>query len=182
MEEKIIKGLLEKDEEILALFVAQYGKIIYASIKNILCYPNERGFVEECFDDVILLVWKNIDLYTGKGKFKSWLTSIARFKALDYKKKYKKLQLNDEIEEDTLIQSSKIEENLIKTEEDKILNNLVSKLNETDQIIIRLKYFKDYSIEEISKAINFSPAFIYNRISRAKKKLQILGAEVNYYD
>lgn len=182
MEENIIKGLLEKDEEILSEFVAQYGKIVYASIKNILCYPNERGYVEECFDDVIMLVWKNIDLYSGKGKFKSWLISIARFKALDYKRKYKKLQLNDEIEEGTLFQNSKIEENLIKNEKDEMLDNLISKLNETDQIIIRLKYFKDYSIEEISKVINFSPAFIYNRISRAKKKLQTLGAEVNYYD
>jgi len=121
-------------------------------------------------------------LYSGKGKFKSWLISIARFKALDYKRKYKKLQLNDEIEEGTLFQNSKIEENLIKNEKDEMLDNLISKLNETDQIIIRLKYFKDYSIEEISKVINFSPAFIYNRISRAKKKLQTLGAEVNYYD
>ena len=177
MEDYIISGLVKKDEEVLSLFIDEYGKLIYSVVKSVLCYPNERGSVEECVDDVILLVWKNIDLYDHQGKFKAWLISIARFKALDYKRKYKKLSLNDTLEDNVHHEENSIDEKLINEERLTQLNKFMNLLNETDQTIIRLKYFQDYSTEEISKIISFSPAFIYNRLSRAKKKLQAFTSD-----
>lgn len=173
MENYIINGLVEKNEEILGLFIDEYGKLLYSVVKSVLPYPNERGYVEECVDDVILLVWKNIDLYDHQGKFKAWLVSIARFKALDYKRKYKKLSLNDSLEDNTHYANSGIEEKLIQEEKFSSLNKALDILNDTDKIIIKLKYFEGCSAEEISKIIGFSPAFIYNRLSRAKKKLLV---------
>lgn len=177
MENIIINGLLNKDEEILEQFIDEYGRLIYNSVKSILCSPNERGYVEECVDDVIMLVWQNIDLYNHQGKFKAWLISVARFKALDYKRKYKKYSSNDALNENIEFQKNNLDNDLIVKEELAKLDNLLKNLNTIDRTIIKLKYFGGYTTEEVGKIMNFSPALIYNRLSRAKKKLKKLYLE-----
>jgi len=44
----------------------------------------------ECVDDTLLIVWYNISSYDeNRGKFRRWLISVAKFKAIDYKWKGK---------------------------------------------------------------------------------------------
>ena len=67
------------------------ANLIYGVIKSILSESYEKEYIEECYDDVILIVWFKIrDFDLERGKFKNWIISIAKFKALDYKRKMKR--------------------------------------------------------------------------------------------
>lgn len=50
-------------------------------------------------------------------------------------------------------------------------NELISDLNEEDKMIFTRLFIYEESFEEVAKKSNKSKAVIYNRVSRAKKKI-----------
>lgn len=47
------------------------------------------NYEEECISDVFLAIWDNIDSFDkDKNSFKNWICVIAKYKAINYKKKY----------------------------------------------------------------------------------------------
>lgn len=50
---------------------------------------DEKNFIEECISDVFIAIWKNGYRFTGQDfKFRSWIGAIAKFKSIDYFRKY----------------------------------------------------------------------------------------------
>ena len=178
---KIINGLRNQDTKFLDLLIDGYGKLIYAVINNILDRSQNKNDIDECFDDILLNIWYNIDCFDeSKGVFKNWIISIAKFKAIDYKRKSSKSLSDVDINSTDIAESSNIEEELTLKEEYEELFKLIDKLNEIDRNIFINKYINEESISEISKDLNLSPDYIYNRISRGKKKLQDMKRRLDY--
>ncbi|MBL4931644.1 sigma-70 family RNA polymerase sigma factor [Clostridium paridis] len=178
---KIINGLRNQDTKSLDLLIDNYGKLIYTVINNILDRSHNKNYIDECFDDILLNIWYNIDCFDeNKGIFKNWIISIAKFKAIDYKRRSSKSLSNVDIGSTDIAESSNIEEDLTLKEEYEELFKLIEKLSEVDRNIFLKKYVNEESIEEISKELNLSPDYIYNRISRGKKKLQDMKRRLYY--
>ena len=87
LDREIVEGIKRKDENAFNILVDIYGGVI----KSIVIY-HMRGFLEytdECINDVLLSVWNNIESYDSeKNSLKNWLGAIAKYKCIDYKKKY----------------------------------------------------------------------------------------------
>ena len=50
-----------------------------------------QGVQDECINDVLLAIWNNINSFDEeRSTFKNWIMGIARFKSIDYKRKYLK--------------------------------------------------------------------------------------------
>lgn len=178
---KIINGLINQDMKSLDLLIDTYGRLIYTVINNILDRSHNKNDIDECFDDILLNIWYNIDCFDeSKGVFKNWIISIAKFKAIDYKRKISKSLSNIDINSTDIAESSNIEEELTIKEEYEELFMLIDKLSEVDRSIFIKKYINEESITEISKDLKLSPDYIYNRISRGKKKLQDMKRRLYY--
>lgn len=82
-----ISKLKRHNEKALEFVVQEYGGQVKAAVyKNLSGMPEE---IEECMDDVFLDVWNNIDRFDeSKGSFRSWITAIARFRSIDYLRRY----------------------------------------------------------------------------------------------
>ena len=76
---KITKSLIEKlkqkDEEAFEIVYNEYEKLIYYIAFSI---TRNKENAEEVVQDTFLRMFNSIDNYTDKGKFKEWLTEIAR--------------------------------------------------------------------------------------------------------
>ena len=47
------------------------------------------NYEEECISDVLFAIWENIEGFNNKeNSFKNWICAIAKYKAIDYKRKY----------------------------------------------------------------------------------------------
>ncbi|MGF7186815.1 DNA-directed RNA polymerase specialized sigma24 family protein [Desulfitispora alkaliphila] len=69
--------------------IDNYGGLIKSIVGKHLY--NLQHLHEECLDDVLLAVWDNIDsFYPEKNSFKNWVAAIAKYKSIDYKRKYLK--------------------------------------------------------------------------------------------
>lgn len=88
-EENFVLHIKLKDEEALRYAIERYGGLVKSVVRKHLYPDAQMMFFEECVSDVFLGVWSNIDSYDAeKNTIKNWIAAIARFKAIDYGRKY----------------------------------------------------------------------------------------------
>ncbi|MCY6371168.1 sigma-70 family RNA polymerase sigma factor [Clostridium ganghwense] len=175
MNDELIEGLKKQDIKYLNKFIKKYGNLIYGVINGILDKSHEKELIDECFDDILLNIWYNIDCYDcKKANFTSWLISVSKFKAIDYKRKSNKTYNLCNISDLNLEDKNRVDEELKLEEQSKELMDLISELHEKDREIFIRKYLNEESIENISKSLKIPKENIYNRLSRGRKKLKSL--------
>lgn len=166
---EIVLELINGDQLALDDLTRAYGKLIYGVINKILYNFSEANDVDDCFNEVLITVWRNIDCYDSqKGSLRNFLISIAKYKAIDYKRKINKrgitLELNEEIIYTEFNESIEID-----NEEFYIL---LKTLKEEDKSIFIKRYLFEDSVDKISKDLGLSKDVVYKRLSRGKEKIK----------
>lgn len=179
-EEELVEMLKKKDMKALDELIEQYGRLILGVSRSILNEGPSSSFIDECYNDVVLILWSNISKFElQKGTFKNWIISLTKYKAIDYKRKANKRYEVEDIDNTKLSDKEDIEQRILDKEEKLNLEKVINKLDDIDKEIFTMRFIKDKSISEISKELNISSNVIYTRISRGKNKLRKL-MEVYY--
>lgn len=171
-EENLVSELRRQNEKALYYVIDQYGGFIKSIIRKHL---HQQDMHEECMDDILLSVWTHANSFTGeKGSFKHWLAAVSKFKAIDYERKYyrqnSKVQfIGNDMER---ISGSYI----LETENElrKELEEMLGSLKEPDRVLFLNHYFHDQSIGEIASDLGVKHSWVYNRLSRGRKKLKAI--------
>lgn len=169
-EENFITILRQRNEKALDYVIDNYLGIIKIILKKHLY--NLKDVEGECIDDILLAVWNNIDSFDeNKNTFKNWICGIARFKAIDYKRKYlnKLCFVNIEGIDIKVCDNT---DKIIEKELDKDIEEMLNYLNEKDKDIFYKLFIEQLDVEQIAKEKQVKRAVIYNRVSRAKKKIK----------
>ena len=88
------------------------------------------NYEEECLSDVLLAIWENIEGFNEKeSSFKNWICAIAKYKAIDYKRKYLPKMISEQLDSNLFY----IDENLYKLEIEEEIDQLLSSLNDKDK-------------------------------------------------
>ena len=137
---------------------------------NLAGLPEE---MEECMDDVFLDVWEHIERFdAAKGSFRNWIISIARFRSIDYLRRYSRTCMEEDVSnyESKLARNDRIYtlEQEISTETEKLLEGLKE---EERQILLRY-YAEEDDVDVLAKEYGVSSSTIYSKVSRAKKKVR----------
>ena len=175
-----IDQLQQQNEKALLYVIDEYGGLLKAVISRKLTYLQE--YQEECLNDVLLAIWDHIDSFQPeKNSFKNWIAAIAKYKAIDYLRKYQKqmceVPLSD-VEYDRLVgENCDRSQDTIADELSMEMEELLSCLSDRDRKLFMRLYVAEESVEDISKTEQLSKPVIYNRISRAKRKLRAKKGE-----
>jgi RNA polymerase sigma-70 factor (ECF subfamily) len=167
-ETNYIEQLKKKNEKALLYVIDEYGGLLKAVIRKHLCgYPHLQ---EECLNDVLLGIWQHSNSYDeSKNSFKNWIAAIARYQSIDYIRKHAKEQIIISLEDlGVEPQSDSIQKTNELTEE---MEKLLLCLKPVDQEIFKKLYIEECSAEETSRQLRMKKSTLYNRVSRAKKKL-----------
>ena len=169
MEEKqIISLLLAHQQHGLAQFQCRYTPLMRYIIAPIL---DDRRDQEECISDVIMKVWEHIDKFNPqKGSFTTWLTVLTRNSALNWARTQKSTVLP--LEDAALPSSPGPEEDLLKQERTRALQQALQLLGSTDRSLIYRKYFYLQSTAMIARELGMTERAVEGRLYRIKKKLQ----------
>ena len=129
--------------------------------------------IEECMDDVFLDVWNNIDRFDeSKGSFRSWITAIARFRSIDYLRRYSRRCSEEDIAD---YENKLANDNLLEILNEEIsdsMEKLLGGLSDEDRDIILRYYWDDQCVDEIAEDYGVSSSSIYSRMSRARSRLK----------
>lgn len=159
------------NEKALMYVIDEYGGLLNSIIhKHLFTRPDCQ---EECFNDVLLRIWNNIDRFDeAKNNFKNWIAAIAYYRSIDYLRQYQREQNQISIENTEISQEDIMLKRLIEKEFSEELESMLSYLNPLDrQLFIKL-YVEEESIEHISQETGMQKSIIYNHISRGKKKIR----------
>lgn len=163
----IIKYIKKKNQKGMEILIDQYNGLITSVIRYHL--GSLINYEEECVSDTLLAIWDNIEGFDqDKNTFKNWICAIAKYKAIDYKRKYlNKIEISDLDE-----QNYYIDKNLLKIEIQEELNETLKFLSEEDKEIFRRYYLNDESVIDIANDKKLAISSVHSKLSRGKEKIR----------
>lgn len=132
-----------------------------------------REIAEDILQDTFIKIWKSLDLYDAdRGKLFTWMASLARNSAIDYKRG--KTFSNSTKNEDIDSVFSQIDDYYqVNDKTDMIgVRELMSVLSESQKQIIDMVYFHGYTQAEVSDELQIPLGTVKSKIRIAVKILR----------
>jgi RNA polymerase sigma factor (sigma-70 family) len=164
------------NEKAFAGLMTRYRDSIYFMLLKMVNNPSDA---EDLTIETFGKAFRNIDSYTPRYAFSTWLFMIATNNCIDFVRKKQSSpvpfdQTNDSMDSITSnIQSDMPdpEETLINDQKIAILRKIVNQLKSPYREIIELRYYKEYSYEEIASELNMPIGTVKAQLYRAKTLL-----------
>lgn len=173
--ELLITKFQQKDQKAFEELYNMYGKSMQGVIYNIV---RDNDIAEEVMQDVFIKAWNNSASYSPeKGRFFTWILNIARNAAIDKTRskdfKNSKKNLDAEYFVDILQTSESLDEQTNSIGIKKFVEKLAKKCIE----VIELLYFKGYTQQEASEALDMPIGTIKTRNRNCIKELRTIVLE-----
>ena len=169
--------ILRDKNEKQGLFIKLLDERVQVLYKIAYSYFRNKDSASDVVQDSVLIAYKNIAKLKDRGKFNAWITTILVNRCRDIVRKNKRVNF-EEYNENVLYINKLCLKNIDSSFENlemrldliKVLDIVDDKYSE----VIRLKYFGDYTIEEIATIIDIPQGTVKSRLSTGIKKLKSL--------
>lgn len=110
--------------------------------------------------------------YRGEGSYKAWIFQIARNTTSTWKTERARLEIPVErLPDEIHIQDSPVSATLVGEERDLVLET-VAELPDAQREVVRLRYYKDLTVEEIARLTRRSTGAVRQLLHRARNRLR----------
>lgn len=144
-------------------------------------YLGDRGWAEDASQQVFLRVYQNMGDFRGEASIKTWILRITinTCKNIRKSKGYRKVLAECSLD---ALQSHTVFGNNLNPEDTDIWQEIL-KLPDAHRNVLVLKYYQDYTTEEIAKLLNLTQSAVRSRLSRAISKIRKnLEGRVDFYE
>lgn len=160
----LVQGIAAGDEQALLQLIDAYGGLIKSIVRYHLSGYNHLQ--EEAMQDILLAVWQNIASFdSSRSSLKNWIGAVAKYKCIDYKRRSMHEPVFSELNE--TMPDERFDPQL-RTDIESILECLPS----ADRELFYRHYILGEPVAQIAKKQNKSPGFLYNRLSRQRRRLR----------
>lgn len=164
------------DQQAFGELLGRYRDAIYFMLLKMVNNPVDA---EDLTIEAFGKAFKSIRQYTPSFAFSTWLFKIATNNCIDFirRKRATTISLDHGYEEQegmsAFIQSDTMdpEEIMMNEQKIKLMRNVVSKLKPRYRRLIELRYFKEYSYEEISNELEIPIGTVKAQLFRARELL-----------
>lgn len=142
---------------------------------------NNKELAKELTIEAFGKAFNKLDSYTPNFAFSTWLFSIAKNNCIDYlrKKKLPTYSIDETIEKKEGLETVKEipfqgdgpEKKMINKQRIQILRNIVEQLKPNYRNLVKLRYFKEYSYEEISIELDIPIGTVKAQLFRSREQL-----------
>ena len=172
----LVQQAIKGEEKAFASLMNRYRDSIYYMLLKMVNNPADA---EDLTIEAFGKAFRNLDLYTPKFAFSTWLFKIATNNCVDFIRKKQGSpspfdNLFDNLENVTVNIQSDLpdpEETLINVQKIAELKNVVNQLKPRYKTLIELRYYKEYSYEEISTELKLPIGTVKAQLFRAKTLL-----------
>ena len=172
----LVQMAIKGDQKAYTELLDRYRDAIYYMLLKMV---NNTSDAEDLTIEAFGKAFKNLEQYAPNYAFSTWLFKIATNNCIDFirKKKANTVSLDssddDSDKPPTDIMASVLdpEESMIKEQKLKIMRSIVEKLKPRYRKLIELRYFKEYSYEEISEELELPIGTVKAQLFRARELL-----------
>lgn len=170
---KIISAIIHQDEKALAYAVQKYSRLLWKTAASVLANAAAVQDVEECVADVFIFLWQHPEKYNPeKAKLSSWLSMIAKARAIDrYRRIIKKRELPIE---EIVVESLEYAKIRPSDQEKEKLRACIDELDEKERDLIIRRYYYEQKPAEIAIALELSKKQVENKLFYVKQKIKKL--------
>ena len=165
-----LRAAQEGSEESFTFLVEKYQTPVYNMCYRMLGNP---GDAEDAAQETFWRAYQAIKRYDPSRSFITWLLSIAAHYCIDQQRRRRLSVLDLDVlpEEDVPDYDPNPEQTVGRLEEMESMQRILSKLNAQDRAAIVLRYWYDFSEEEISRTLSVSVSAVKSRLFRARRQL-----------
>jgi RNA polymerase sigma factor (sigma-70 family) len=166
------------DQKAYAELLGRYRDAIYYMLLKMV---NNSSDAEDLTIEAFGKAFKNINQYTPNFAFSTWLFKIATNNCIDFirKRRGNVISLDQSIHDDgssspsVQIQSDSPdpEANMINQQKVKLMRDVVNKLKPRYRRLVELRYFSEFSYEEISHELDLPIGTVKAQLFRARELL-----------
>lgn len=175
---ELVNKARKGDQLAYAELLGRYRDAIYFMLLKMVNSPMDA---EDLTIEAFGKAFKNIDQYTPNFAFSTWLFKIATNNCIDFirKKRASHVSLDQTIDgEDSLSPSSLIQSDspdpeltMINKQKIKHMRKVVSRLKPRYRTLVELRYFKEYSYDEIAVELDIPIGTVKAQLFRARELL-----------
>ena len=173
---KLVLRAVAGDQKAYADLLGRYRDAIYFMLLKMV---NNASDAEDLTIEAFGKAFKSIAQYTPTFAFSTWLFKIATNNAIDFirKKRANTVSIdqahNDDGAAPVSIQANEPdpEESIINDQKVAMMRNIVSKLKPRYRKLIELRYFSEFSYEEIATELNLPIGTVKAQLFRARELL-----------
>ena len=174
---ELVQRALEGDEKAFTRLLARYKDAIYYMLLKMV---NNRNDAEDLTLEAFGKAFKNLHQYSPTYAFSTWLFKIASNNCIDFLRKkkgtYIPLENNEnasENSESVKLKSKELnpEEKLIRQQKAILLHHIVRRLKPRYRTLVELRYFREFSYEEIAKELDIPLGTVKAQLFRAREML-----------
>jgi len=164
------------NEKAFSVLLNRYRDSIYFMLLKMV---NNASDAEDLTIEAFGKAFRNLDLFTPEYAFSTWLFKIATNNCIDFIRRKQIIpgpidQFQDDVDDMTVNLQSDLpdpEESLINDQKIEVLRSIVNQLKPRYRQLIELRYYKEYSYEEIAEEMNLPIGTVKAQLYRAKSLL-----------
>lgn len=158
------------DDEAFTNLVTTYQNPVYNLCYRMLGNPQEA---EDAAQETFWRAYQAIRRYDKSRPFATWLLSIAAHYCIDQQRKRRlpTLEIDDWMEEVVPDNTLDVERSVSKSQEHEMLRKMLKGMNPQDRAALILRYWYEFSEEEISRSLEISVSAVKSRLYRARLRM-----------
>jgi len=165
-----LKKAQKGDDLAFSYLVEAYQRPVYN-----LCYRmlGNAGDAEDAAQETFIRAYKSLHRYDPSRKFSTWLLSIASNYCIDQHRRRKLPTFSYDALESPILPDKGVgmETKMMQDEHQEQVSALLEKLNPKDKAAIVMRYWYEYSYEEIAESLEMSVSAVKSRLHRSRKEL-----------
>ncbi|MEE9216742.1 MAG: RNA polymerase sigma factor [Anaerolineales bacterium] len=168
-ERALITAAADGDDDAFTEIVEQYQKPVYN-----LCYRllQDRGDAEDASQEAFMKAYRGLKKYDPQRPFMSWMLAIAYNQCIDQLRRRRITWVGLEALFDRSDQQSPSAEVAVDARgEAEGVQKALSVLNTKDRAAVVLRYWYDYSYDEIAEMLSLTNSAVKSRLHRARREL-----------
>ena len=173
----LVELALTGNESAFAQLMSRYKDAIYFMLLKMV---NNKSDAEDLTLEAFGKAFKNLHQYSPNFAFSTWLFKIATNNCIDFLRKRRGVyvsiengQENGDNDQPIRLRSTEPdpEEKLIRIQKAILMRKIVHRLKPRYRILVELRYFREFSYEEIAKELNLPLGTVKAQLFRAREML-----------
>jgi RNA polymerase sigma-70 factor (ECF subfamily) len=179
VEKEWLQQALYGDANAFGQLVEVYNQPVYNLCFRMLGDPYDA---EDAAQEAFLRAYKSLSRYDVKRSFSTWLLSIAAHYCIDQirKRRIWFVPIDTLNYREIRDPSPNPESSLSISEDQQQIQSLLDILGPIDRAAVVMRYWYDFSYDEISNALNLSLSAVKSRLHRARRTLAQSWSEESY--
>ncbi|MED4651868.1 sigma-70 family RNA polymerase sigma factor [Bacillus pseudomycoides] len=134
----------------------------------------DKQDVEDIVNEVYIQIWKSVVNYDVNRSFRFWLHGLIVKQVQDWRRKsWRRFRIFEKKKMYAQDQFYIVDEDILHKETRNELGELVQKLSYKHREVIIMRYFHEYSLDEIATLLNKPVGTVKSRLHTASKRLRI---------